>query len=179
MRAVTNTDYAYWARQVEELDIVDSSAVGELEIDTLIYNMNNVYLTYLKSDGTDLTVDELTKLSTFMDSVKTSQAHIVYRNAKKLYIQVPFAGTIVGWRLISDVSTIATVDVWKANGTIPTVANTITASAKPALSSATVASSTTLTGWSTAVAVGDIFELNVDSNSASAVLNLFLDIEVS
>ena len=91
MRAVTNTDYAYWARQVEELDIVDSSAVGELEIDTLIYNMNNVYLTYLKSDGTDLTVDELTKLSTFMDSVKTSQAHIVYRNAKKLYIQAILA----------------------------------------------------------------------------------------
>jgi hypothetical protein len=41
----------------------------------------------LKSDGTNLTDDELLKLSTFMDSVKTSQAHIVYKNAKKLYIQ--------------------------------------------------------------------------------------------
>jgi hypothetical protein len=87
VRAVTNTDYAYWARHVDGIDIVDASVVGELELNTLIYNMNNVYLTYLKSDGTELDSAELEKLSNFMDTVKTTQAHIVYRNAKKLYIQ--------------------------------------------------------------------------------------------
>ena len=51
------------------------------------------------------------------------------------------------------------IDVWKdtyANFP-PTVADTITASAKPTLSSATKSDDTTLTGWTTAVTAGDVF----------------------
>ena len=89
---------------------------------------------------------------------------------------VSFNGTIVGWRLVADQSTTTTVDIWKANLAIPTVANTITAAAKPALTAAQLAGSTTLTGWTTSVADGDVFILNVDSNNNATYICLELDI---
>jgi hypothetical protein len=89
---------------------------------------------------------------------------------------VSFNGTIVGWRLVADQSTTTTVDVWKANLAIPTVANTITGTAKPALTAAQLAGSTTLTGWTTSVADGDVFILNVDSNNNANYICLELDI---
>jgi hypothetical protein len=89
---------------------------------------------------------------------------------------VSFNGTIIGWRLVADQSTTTTVDIWKANGAIPTVANTITAAAKPALTAAQLAGSTTLTGWTTSIADGDVFILNVDSNNNATYICLELDI---
>src|SRR5207245_657787 len=59
----------------------------------------------------------------------------------------------------------------------PTVANTITASAKPTLTTATKATSSVLTGWTTSCAVGDILEINVDS--VSTVTKVYLDIFVN
>ena len=51
-----------------------------------------------------------------------------------------------------------------ASGTaIPTVANTITASAKPALSTGTAIHSTTLTGWTTSVSANDIFGIQLNT----------------
>ena len=89
---------------------------------------------------------------------------------------VSYAGTIVGWRLVSDQNTTTTIDIWKTNAAIPTVTNTITGTAKPSLSSAQLNSSTTLTGWTTAVTDGDVFILNVDSNSSATYLALELEI---
>ena len=89
---------------------------------------------------------------------------------------VSYAGTIVGWRLVSDTSTTMTLDIWKANGSIPTVANTITAAAKPSLTAAQLAGSTTLTGWTTSVADGDVFIVNVDSNNNATYFSLELEI---
>lgn len=96
----------------------------------------------------------------------------------KTLVRCPFAGVITGWNLTSDVATTTTIDVWKAAGSVPTNANTITASAKPALSAASVASSTTLTGWTTTVAEGDVLQIEVEANSAATHLCLVLDIEV-
>lgn len=75
-----------------------------------------------------------------------------------VYMTVPFACTISAWNISVDGGT-ATIDIWKiATGTaIPTVTNTITASALPAIASGTSVHSTTLTGWTTAVAANDIF----------------------
>lgn len=92
-------------------------------------------------------------------------------------IIVPKAGTIVRWKLISDQNTNATIDVWKANGSIPTNANTITASAKPSLSGASINSSSTLTGWTTTVAEDDVFIMEVEANSAATQLTLVLVIQ--
>lgn len=86
-RAQTNSDYEYWVKNVPGVQIVDSKAFGETEINDIVYNLNNVFITYLKSDGTDLTVIEKRAILDYMDTVKTSQAHIILTNAKKLYIQ--------------------------------------------------------------------------------------------
>jgi len=76
-----------------------------------------------------------------------------------------FGFTITGWTLLGDQSGSIVIDIWKdtlANYP-PTVADTITASAKPTLSTATNNQSSTLTGWTTTVAANDCLRFNVDS----------------
>lgn len=83
----------------------------------------------------------------------------------KGFIEVPFACAITAVRLLADQSGSIVVDIWKdtyANYP-PTVADTITASAKPTISSATKSENTTLTGWTTSIAAGAILGYNVDS----------------
>ncbi len=78
---------------------------------------------------------------------------------------VDFDGTIESWTLLGDTSGSIVVDIWMdtyANYP-PTVADTITASAKPTISSATKGQSSTLTGWTTAIAAGKTLRFNVDS----------------
>jgi hypothetical protein len=87
-RAVTNSDYAFWTKKSNAANIVDAKAFGEEELESLVYNLNNVYITYLKDNGEDLTLEEHKALREFMDNVKTSEAHIVFKNAQKLFLQV-------------------------------------------------------------------------------------------
>lgn len=96
---------------------------------------------------------------------------------QKGYLTCPFAGTIVGWNITADTGT-CTFDVWKiATGTaVPTVSNTITASAKPALATGTAIHSTGLSGWTTAVAANDIFGFNLDAISGATKLTLVIQI---
>ena len=80
-------------------------------------------------------------------------------------IVVGFACTITKATLLADASGSIVVDIWKdvyANYP-PTVADTITASAKPTLSTATNSQDTTLTGWTTTIAENDTLRFNVDS----------------
>lgn len=98
--------------------------------------------------------------------------------AKKVYVTVPIDCTITKARLLADQSGSVVLDVWKdtyANFP-PTVADTITASAKPTLSSAQKSEDSTLTGWTTTLAAGDIIEVNVDSATTvtKAILDLFV-----
>lgn len=87
-------------------------------------------------------------------------------------VKIPSAGTITGWEVKSCDSTPTTgsivIDIWKDTYTNypPTIADTITASAKPTLTAGTKAQSSTLTGWTTAITAGDIFYFNVDSASS-------------
>jgi len=83
----------------------------------------------------------------------------------KGYIEVPFACTINQWTLLADQSGSIVVDIWKdtyANYP-PVVADSITASAKPTITSAIKNQSSTLTGWTTSISAGDILGFNVDS----------------
>jgi len=102
----------------------------------------------------------------------------------KGFLEVPFAGTITGATLLStDPAVLAgsiVVDIWKAPyaGYPPTVANTITASAKPTLSSATKSQDTTLTGWTTALAAGDVLGFKVDSAALVTRVALSLRVQV-
>ena len=96
----------------------------------------------------------------------------------KGYVTVPYPCTITGWTLLADVSGSVVIDIWKdtyANYP-PLVADTITASAKPTISAATKATSTTLTGWTTAIAANDILAFNVDSVSTITRLSISLSV---
>lgn len=111
--------------------------------------------------GVESWVDQVTALTWTIDE------GAVPATGLKQWIVVPYAATIVGWYLLSDVSGSIVLDLWKdtyANYP-PDVTDTITASAKPTLSSATHATDSTLTGWTKNIAANDIIGVNVDSVS--------------
>ena len=100
---------------------------------------------------------------------------------QKGHIEIPFACTITGWTLVADQSGSIVVDVWKdtyANFP-PTVADTITGSEKPTLSSVQKNQDLTLTTWTTAVSAGDILAFNVDSVATATRVTLSIRAEKS
>jgi hypothetical protein len=87
------------------------------------------------------------------------------------YIPVPVACTIASWDILVDSGT-ATAGIWQvATGTaIPTVSNSIVASAAPAISTGRAIHSTTMTSWATThgglvLAPGDILGFNLTTTS--------------
>jgi len=100
----------------------------------------------------------------------------------KGFISIPVAGTWQKWRLLAtDAGTPTSgsivIDVWKIaySSYPPTVANTITGSDIPTLSSAIKNESTALTGWTTTFSAGDTLGFNV--NSATSVKRVSLTLE--
>jgi hypothetical protein len=94
-------------------------------------------------------------------------------------VSVPYACTIQSVVLLADQTGSIVVDIWKdtyANYP-PTIADTITASALPTISSALKSSDTTLTGWTTSIAAGDTLRFNI--NSVTSITRLVLTLKVS
>lgn len=83
----------------------------------------------------------------------------------KLDVFIPNAITLTQATLLADQSGSIVLDLWVDSyaNYPPTVADTITASAKPTLSSAIKSQDSTLTGWTTAIAAGSSLRVNVDS----------------
>lgn len=71
------------------------------------------------------------------------------------------------------------VDIWKAAYAAypPTIADTITAAAKPTISSGVKYDDATLTGWDVDIAAGDTLIFNLDSSSVFTSIFVFLDLE--
>lgn len=90
--------------------------------------------------------------------------------------QVPYSGTITKYCIYSDISGSAVIDIWKTNNAVPTIANTITASVLPTLSSQQYVCSSTLTGWTTSVSANDQFwySLNSATTLTSVTIELFI-----
>lgn len=91
-------------------------------------------------------------------------------------LEVPFTCTITGWTIMLDQSGSIVIDIWKdtyANYP-PTVADTITASAKPTVTSATKGQNLAPSGWTTAVTAGDILRFNVDSITSATRATLVI-----
>lgn len=87
-----------------------------------------------------------------------------------------YAHSITGVTLLADQSGSVVVDIWRdtyANYP-PTVADTITAAAKPTLSSAAKSKDTTLTGWSKDGNAGDSYRFNVDSAATLTRVSVIL-----
>lgn len=91
---------------------------------------------------------------------------------------IPFGCTVSEWSLVADQTGSITVDIWRDTfgNYPPTVADTITGSALPTISSSNRNSSTVLTGWSTSIASGSTLRFNV--NSASAITRATLTLRV-
>lgn len=89
--------------------------------------------------------------------------------------RVPFSCNVTRWD-VSVNSGSVTLDVWKASGSsIPTVANTIVASAPPSITSPnTTNGSTTLTGWTTSIATGDKLAFYITSASGANTVSVGL-----
>ncbi len=86
------------------------------------------------------------------------------------YFTFPFGCTISAWNITISPADTATFDIWKiATGTaIPTVTNSIVASAAPAIASGTAVHSTTLTSWTTTVTANDIFGIKLQAVGGTA-----------
>lgn len=89
----------------------------------------------------------------------------VIATGEKTVITIPYDCTIESVTMLADQSGSIVIDIWKDTYTnyAPTVADTITASAKPTITTATKSQDSTLTGWTTTVTAGDILKFNVDS----------------
>lgn len=94
------------------------------------------------------------------------------------YIRMPYAGIITSWTLLADVVGDIVLDVWKrAYASFPpTVADTITAAAKPTISANNKASGSP-TGWTTTFTADDVFAFSIDSVSTITQITLELKTE--
>jgi len=93
-------------------------------------------------------------------------------------LEIPFACTINQWTLLADTSGSIVIDIWKdtyANYP-PTVADSITGSADPTITTATKGQSSTLTGWTTSISAGDTLRFNVDSVTSITRVTLSLKV---
>lgn len=98
-------------------------------------------------------------------------------------VQADIAGSIVAATVLAadNLTGSIVIDLWKdsyANHP-PTVADTITAAAKPTISADVKATDSTLTGWTTAIAAGDVLGFNVDSVSTFTRVLMSLKVKKS
>lgn len=147
------------------------------EVGAIEFLTDRLYFTQTTSTirKTLASIDDIkhTPTATWGDGLLSSSVQI----GVPCYVRVPYGGTIISWSIVANVSCSCVIDIWKANAALPTVANTITASAKPTLSSSTTTSSSTLTGWTTSVLANDVFGFNISSltgapSSVVLVLNI-------
>ena len=149
------------------LKFTSGSLMSSPEVGAVEFLIDRLY--YTQTTGTTrktiAATDDIkyTPTATWGDYVTTASV----QSGVACYVRVPYSGIISSWSIVASASCTCTIDVWKANAALPTVGNTITASAKPSLSSAATGTSSTLTGWTTTVAAGDVFGFNLDSVSGS------------
>jgi len=94
-------------------------------------------------------------------------------------LEIPFGCTINQVTMLADQSGSIVVDIWKdtyANYP-PVVGDTITAAAKPTITTATKSQNATLTGWTTSVTAGDTLRFNVDS--ATTITRVTISLKVT
>ena len=138
---------------------------------------------YLLTDENRLAV--ATAVNAFQTFEKQSDSTITYvmdgggatrTTGIKGDIHVPCACVVGQWTLIADQTGSAVVDIWRDSFTNapPVVGDSITASAKPTISSAVKAQSSTLTGWTTSIPADSVLRFNLDSVTAVQRLTLSL-----
>lgn len=129
--------------------------------------------------------DEVVAMETDLEARKYSITIIIdgggsaITTGQKGHLEIPFDCEIERATLLADVSGSIVIDIWKdtyANFP-PTVADTITAAAKPTLAAAQKYQDATLTGWTKAIVAGDILAFNVDSAATVTRVTLALKVK--
>lgn len=80
-RAVSREDYRFWVLQSAIGGIIDAEVFGEQEIGTFLYNANNVYISYLTSDGLPLEPSEKELLRKYMFRITGVTIHLIFNPA--------------------------------------------------------------------------------------------------
>ena len=164
--------------------VSNATHTGDVTGATALTIKTDVALAGNPTTTTQATTDNSTRIATTAFVKTAIPGSIVIHidttttGAKKLFLPVDYACTITGWQLLPNTSGSVVIDIWKDTyaNYFPTVADSITGSAKPTISSSDKASSTTLTGWTTALAAGDIIEVNVDLATTITKVTLHLTV---
>jgi hypothetical protein len=180
----TDLDFSWQTSAGGYTDEMAQDAVGAMVDSTIVYVDATPLLTRAALTG-DVTAPQASNVTTLGSNFKIGgvgatfgdTAGAVLTAGSVVYFTCPFAGTIAGWNITVDGGT-CTFDIWKiASGTaIPTVSNTITASALPAISTGTAIHSTTLTAWTTSVAANDIFGIQLKTVATAKYAELDIQI---
>ncbi|MBG24040.1 MAG: hypothetical protein CMF22_11360 [Idiomarinaceae bacterium] len=80
-RAITSFDHEFWVLRSGIGGIVDAKAYGEQESDSLVFNMNNVIVSYVTSDLLPLTPVQVEQLAAYMENFKILTTHLAFREA--------------------------------------------------------------------------------------------------
>lgn len=128
-----------------------------------------------------LTVNAAYKVATVILDINGNGS--VITTGVKGYLPLPTKYTVKSWTILAldGLTGSIVIDIWMdtyANFP-PTVADTITAAAKPTISAAIKAQSSVLTGWTTTLPSGDVLGFNVDSISTFTHIQLQLVLEVT
>lgn len=159
------------AADINELQIAIEAIQAELGVDPA----GTEATVAIRLDALETSIPEVPEIVGVINIILGNGLTVVSTGIKG-YLEIPYNCEIQSVRLVGDVSGSIVVDIWKDSyaNFPPTVADTITASAKPTLSSAQKAEDTTLTGWTKALAAGDWLAFNVDSAATVKLVTLSL-----
>lgn len=87
-RAVTKSDYRFWALQSGVGGIIDCAVYGEEELGVSVVRANNVFVTYLTRDGSTLSFEETQRLREYLNEYKTVTTHLVIQPAEIIPLQL-------------------------------------------------------------------------------------------
>jgi len=148
---------AHHAKTTSFADITDRAGVTK-------FNWTSGKLLKGAGAGADPTeIDVPTNLATITFIIDGGGSAIT--TGQKGHLEIPFACTIQQATMLADQSGDIVVDIWKNTYTNfpPLDADSITSTTPPTISAAQKSQDGTLTGWTTAIAAGDILAFNVDS----------------
>lgn len=174
-----------WDGDLDALAAISSTGLlartgaGTASVRTITGTANHITVTNGDGVSGNPTIDIPARIANVAIGFTIDGGGNVITTGLKGCLEMPYAGTISGWTIVSDVSGSAVIDVWSGSySTYPlSVSNTITGADKPTLSSQQKNQNLTLSAWTTSLSLGDFVCFNVDS--ATTVTRVLVSIRVS